>query len=471
MAYIGVARPVIAKYGETDGNVTYSEGFRFGKAIKVGISPSYEDVSEYGGINDTDEEQEFAYADITLETSDTPIEAETMLYGHDSQGDEVISRTEDRANYVGMGIRVKETVSGRKLYSAVWIHKVKFSDGEQEHETKGDSIRYGTPEIKGKAVPDCNGKWRTKRRFQSKEDADKWLDNMAQIEGGNEMAYVGFRKPIVAKMTGEKTYDEPFAFGKAVGLQVTPNYAEGSLNADDEQAEYDKEFNYAEVTLNTSTIPIIAHEKMFGHTIDEEMNGVTFNKDDQANYVGFGWISVEKVNGKRSFIGNFLYKAKFSEPAEDYATKADAIEYKTPSITGRASTAENGDWKDTKSFNTVQEALDWVYEKFGTTLKALTIQSAASATDAGKTKITVTEQKDETNTYFYKTGESVTQPAYNEVCNTATGWKTWEGTAEMTANTGDKIVIVEATTEGNYARKAGETTVTAKASLSAKEDK
>ena len=58
------------------------------------------------------------------------------------------------------------------------------------------------------------------------------------------MAYVGFRKPIVAKMTGEKTYDEPFAFGNAVGLQVTPNYAEGSLNADDEQAEYDKEFNY-----------------------------------------------------------------------------------------------------------------------------------------------------------------------------------------------------------------------------------
>lgn len=31
-------------------------------------------------------------------------------------------------------------------------------------------------------------------------------------------------------------------------LQVTPNYAEGSLNADDAQVEYDKEFNYAEVT-------------------------------------------------------------------------------------------------------------------------------------------------------------------------------------------------------------------------------
>ena len=56
------------------------------------------------------------------------------------------------------------------------------------------------------------------------------------------------------------------AFGKAIGLQVTPNYAEGSLNADDAQVEYDKEFNYAEVTLNTSTIPIEAHEKKCSDT-------------------------------------------------------------------------------------------------------------------------------------------------------------------------------------------------------------
>lgn len=276
------------------------------------------------------------------------------------------------------------------------------------------------------------------------------------------MAYVGLRKPIVAKMTGEKTYDEPFALGKAVGLQVTPNYAEGSLNADDEQAEYDKEFNYAEVTLNTSTIPITAHEKMFGHKINEEINGVTFNKDDQSNYVGLGWISVEKVNGKRSFIGNILYKTKFSEPSEDYATKADAIEYKTPSITGRALAAGDGDWKDTQSFDAVQEALNWVYEKLGATLKELTIKSAASATETGKTKITVTEQKDETNTYFYKTGALVTKPAYNEVCSTAAGWKTWNGTDEITAKTGDKIVIVEVTTKGNLAKKVGETTVTSK---------
>ena len=63
------------------------------------------------------------------------------------------------------------------------------------------------------------------------------------------MAYIGLRKPIIAQRTGDGKYSTPFVLGKAISLNVTPNYAEGSLNADDGQAEYDKEFNYADVTL------------------------------------------------------------------------------------------------------------------------------------------------------------------------------------------------------------------------------
>ena len=38
------------------------------------------------------------------------------------------------------------------------------------------------------------------------------------------MAYIGLRKPIIGKMEESGTYAEPFALGKAIGLQVTPNY-------------------------------------------------------------------------------------------------------------------------------------------------------------------------------------------------------------------------------------------------------
>mgnify|MGYP000026109972 CR=1 FL=1 len=271
------------------------------------------------------------------------------------------------------------------------------------------------------------------------------------------MAYIGLRKPIVGKRKEYGSYEAPFAFGKAIGINVTPNYAEGSLYADDVQSEYDKEFTFAEVTMNTDTIPVVAYEHVFGHKIEEEE--IAFGADDENDYVGMGWISVEKINGKRKFTGNFLSKVKFSEPNEEYTTKGENIEYKTPSITGRA-LAEEEDmrWKYVKPFDTAEEALAYVYGKFGASVAALTVKSEAG-TATGKTKITVTPAKEGTNSYVYKIGSEVKAPGYDETCTG--GYTAWDGTAEITATSGQKILIVEITEE-KKARKAGIATIVAK---------
>lgn len=193
------------------------------------------------------------------------------------------------------------------------------------------------------------------------------------------MAFVGLRKPFIGKRTDKKTYEEPFLFGKAIGVTINPSYAEGSLNADDEQAEYDKEFLYADITLNTNTIPLEGHEVMFGHEVTEK--NVKFNKDDQANEVGIGWVSVEKVDGKRSFVGNFLYKAKFSEPSNEYATKGESIEYKTPSISGRASADEDGDWKEFEICESEEAAIAWILSMFGAETEAATVAEEPEAVE------------------------------------------------------------------------------------------
>ena len=273
------------------------------------------------------------------------------------------------------------------------------------------------------------------------------------------MAYLGLRKPIIAKRMEDGSYDEPFACGKAVGVTVTPNYAEASLYGDDGQAEYDKEFTYADVTLNTTTLPIKAHEKMFGHVVSEK--NVKFNTDDQNNDVGMGWVSVEKVDGKRKFISNFLFNAKFSEPSEDYSTKGESIEYKTPSISGRASALDNGLWKETDEHETINAALAWIYDKFGAELGTLQVQSAAG-TATGETTITVTPEKSGSNVYMYKIGASVELPVYNDVCNVANGWKSWDGTSDIAATSGQQIVVAEVENETYIVQKAGKATITAK---------
>ncbi len=179
------------------------------------------------------------------------------------------------------------------------------------------------------------------------------------------MAYIGLRKPIIGKMKENGTYEKPFKCGQAIGITVTPNYAESSLDADDVQIEYDKVFNYADTSLNTSTLPREAHTIMFGHKSGDSETEIVCDADDEPSFVGFGFVAVEKINGKKKYTGNFLCKVKFSEPSGEYATRGDNIEYKTPSISGRALANDKGKWKFFDWFDTEAEALEYVYKKFG----------------------------------------------------------------------------------------------------------
>jgi hypothetical protein len=96
-----------------------------------------------------------------------------------------------------------------------------------------------------------------------------------------------------------------------------------------------------------------------------------------------------------------------------------------------------------------------------TSLGALTVTSAAG-TNTGTTKITVSPVLTSGDSYMYKTASSVSLPLLGDICNTAAGYTAWDGTADITATTGNNIVIVEVDSSFK-AIKAGKATVTAKA--------
>lgn len=91
-----------------------------------------------------------------------------------------------------------------------------------------------------------------------------------------------------------------------------------------------------------------------------------------------------------------------------------------------------------------------------TALGDLTVVSVAG-TLSGDTAIYVNPALTGGNTYVYKTDTTVSLPAYGD--DLTTGWTAWNGTAEITATTGDEIVIAEV--DGStLAQKAGKATVT-----------
>ena len=91
-------------------------------------------------------------------------------------------------------------------------------------------------------------------------------------------------------------------------------------------------------------------------------------------------------------------------------------------------------------------------------LGTLTVTSVAGGT-TGATKITASPALTSGNSYKYKVAANPTMPVFDQLISQ--GYTAWDGSADITATTGNKIVIVEVNANG-HAVKAGMATVTAK---------
>ena len=100
----------------------------------------------------------------------------------------------------------------------------------------------------------------------------------------------------------------------------------------------------------------------------------------------------------------------------------------------------------------------YVKKKDSNRLGTLTVASSAG-TETGDTKLTISPAKASGNLYKYKVADAETNVTYGQNVQT---WTAWDGTADITAQTGKVVTVVEC--DGSYkAQKAGSVTVTAKA--------
>lgn len=183
------------------------------------------------------------------------------------------------------------------------------------------------------------------------------------------MANFGLSCPIIAELnvnTGK--YSNLFRCGKAVNTSVVPNYATGTLYADNGKAEDVKEFKDATVNLEVDSMPIKAAEVLFGHKVEED-GTITDRASDEGKYVGYGFIAREMHEGKKLHRGCILLKTKFQEGEESFTTKGDNITFGTPKLSGAAEQIGVGDepeeWRiKSPFFKTQKEALDWIEKWF-----------------------------------------------------------------------------------------------------------
>lgn len=179
------------------------------------------------------------------------------------------------------------------------------------------------------------------------------------------MAYFGLSRAWIAKYdVATDTYSNAFQCGNAISTSVTPNYNEAQLHGDDRQIENVTEFKNASVTLGTDRLPVMAATIMFGHEM-EDSGEEKSNTEDSGNYVGYGFVTAEMLDGKKKYRACILKKVQFKEGEESFETKGDSIVFKTPSLSGIAFGTETGEWRiKSPYYDSKQQADEWIRKKF-----------------------------------------------------------------------------------------------------------
>ena len=158
------------------------------------------------------------------------------------------------------------------------------------------------------------------------------------------MATIGLKNLYMAEITedqyGNEVYGTPQRLAKAISANMSVEYAEGELYADDALSESVKEFKKGTLTLGIDDLGTQMASKLTGAKVDR--NGVLISSDaDTPKPVAIGF-QAKKSNGKTKFF--WLLRVLFGVPNTELATKGDSITFNTPSIEGtilRRNKAEN----------------------------------------------------------------------------------------------------------------------------------
>ena len=170
------------------------------------------------------------------------------------------------------------------------------------------------------------------------------------------MAQVGLNDLHFALLTAdtkeELTYEVPESMIGAINATINPTVNTQEVYADDQLWESISALGKIDVEVETADLPLEIRAKILGNKIEE---GVLIeNKSDVPPHIALGFKSL-KSNGKYRYL--WLLKGVAQPMAEDFTTKKDSVEHKTPKIKLTfMPRLHDGDWKRTGD----EEGVDFV---------------------------------------------------------------------------------------------------------------
>ena len=143
-----------------DGKLTYATPKKPGKAISFKFDPTKSDASLYADDALAEHDSSVTGGTCTMGIDREDPDTYATLLGHTVSEGEVVSNTNDVAPYVGLGRVATLMVDGAYKYRATFFAKVAFSEPNEENNTRGESVEFGTYELEGVVAVPVYGNWR-----------------------------------------------------------------------------------------------------------------------------------------------------------------------------------------------------------------------------------------------------------------------------------------------------------------------
>lgn len=133
------------------------------------------------------------------------------------------------------------------------------------------------------------------------------------------------------EVAGSSTYETPVRISGAISVNFSPNASNDTLFADDGPYDTASTLGAMSMELNVADIPPEQRAELLGATYDSTNGVLKQSSEDTPPYVAIG-MAIKKSNGADRYI--WYLKGKFTAPDENNQTKADSINWNTPTITG-----------------------------------------------------------------------------------------------------------------------------------------
>lgn len=187
------------------------------------------------------------------------------------------------------------------------------------------------------------------------------------------MPKIGLKYPVYALATETSSaisYASGAVLAKAISANIAITANNTKLPADDIIAESDKSFASGTISLNIDDLLDAAKIAILNYIEGAEVDAAISSKELSGGntspaLIGLGFYGKRVRAGVTSWRAIWLKKVQFAEPADEFKTKGESVEFLTPTLEGEIMLAVDNKWKEEGTFSTESGAIAWLNGKAG----------------------------------------------------------------------------------------------------------